>query len=118
MINDVSRALTRWLAPLDIIRKDIGSYVKGEWVNGADTTVVIAAVIQSAEPDDLILLPEGTRTTKAVKIYTTSSIQTVSEVGETDADQFDYDNSRYRVFDVANRKIGKYFKAVAIRITS
>jgi len=118
MLNDVSRALARWLQPLDIIRKSPGSYVDGDWVNGADVVVPIKAVIQNANPDDLILLPEGTRTTEAVKIHTTSIVRTVSEFSESDADQFIYDGSRYRVYDVFDRKIGNYVKAVAIRIKS
>ncbi len=116
MNNDVSRALLRWLAPLDIIRNGTGSYVNGRWENPASTTVPIKAVVQNANPDDLILLPEGTRTTEAVKIHTISEIHTVSEVGETDADQFNYNGFRYRIYDVFNRKIGNYYKAVAIRI--
>jgi len=117
MKNDVSKALLRWLEPLTIIRKGVGSYVEGEWVNGADANVIIKAVIQNANPDDLILLPEGTRTTEAVKIHTTSEVRTVSEVGATDADQFIYNGRTYRIYDVFDRKIGNYYKAVAIRIT-
>lgn len=116
MKNDVSRALLRWLEPLTIIRKAVGTYVDGIWVNGADSSIVISAVIQNANPDDLILLPEGTRTTEAVKIHTVSQVNTVSEAGETDADQFLYNGYRYRIYDVFDRKIGNYFKAVAIRI--
>jgi hypothetical protein len=116
MKNDVSRALTRWLVPLDIIRKGIGSYVNGDWVNGADVTVSIKAVVQNANADDLILLPEGSRSSESIKIHTTSEVKTISEVGETEADQFDYEGSRYKIFDVYNRKIGKYYKASAIRI--
>jgi len=119
MINDVSGALLRWQEPLDIIRKAVGgSYINGEWVDGADTIVPIFAVIQNANPDDLILLPEGTRTTEAVKIHTISTIKTVSEAGESNADTFDYNGSRYRVYDVFTRKIGNYVKAIAIRITT
>lgn len=116
MINDVSQALLRWLEPLDIIRNGTGSYVDGKWESPAPTTVPIKAVIQNANPDDLILLPEGTRTTEAVKIHTVSKVNTVSEAGETDADQFIYNGHRYRIYDVFERKIGNYFKAVAIRI--
>lgn len=116
MKNDVSRALKRWQEPLEIIRKGTGSYVDGKWVDGADTPVPIQAVIQNANPDDLILLPEGTRTTEAVKIHTTAEVKTVSEAGETDADQFLYNGHRYRIYDVFDRRIGNYFKAVAIRI--
>jgi len=116
MNNDVSRALLRWLEPLEIIRVGAGAYVEGKWVNGAPGPVPIKAVIQNANPDDLILLPEGTRTTEAVKIHTTSKVNTVSEAGETDADEFLYNGHRYRIYDVFERKIGNYFKAVAIRI--
>jgi len=117
MINDVSEALTIWLAPLTIIRKGEGGYVQGKWVNGVPSDVPITAVVQNADPDDLILLPEGTRTTEAVRLYTTAKIKTVSEVGETDADQFNYNGSKYRVYDVFDRQIGNYYKAIAIRIT-
>ena len=116
MKNDVSQALLRWLEPLTIIRKSAGDYVDGKWVSGGDADVPIKAVIQNANPDDLILLPEGTRTTEAVKIHTTSKVNTVSEAGETDADQFNYNGFRYRIYDVFARKIGNYYKAVAIRI--
>lgn len=116
MKNDVSRALKRWLEPLEIIRKSTGSYIDGKWVNGADVLVPIKAVIQNANPDDLILLPEGIRTTESVKIHTVSKVKTVSEVGETDADQFLHDGKRYRIYNTADRKIGNYYKAIAIRI--
>jgi len=118
MKNDVSRALLRWLEPLDIIRVAAGEYVEGKWVDGVAGPIPIKAVIQNANPDDLILLPEGTRTTEAVKIHTTTKVKTVSEVGETDADEFLYNGSRYRIYDVFDRQIGNYYKAVAIRITS
>ena len=116
MKNNVSRALKRWQEPLDIIRKGVGSYIDGKWVNGVDSIVPTKSVIQNANPDDLVLLPEGTRTTEAVKIHTTTKVNTVSEVGETDADQFLYNGFRYRIYDVFDRQIGNYYKAVAIRI--
>ena len=116
MNNSVSRALLRWLEPLEIKRVGAGSYVDGKWVDGVLGSVQIKAVIQNANPDDLILLPEGTRTTEAVKIHTTTKVNTVSETGETDADQFLYNGHRYRIYDVFDRQIGNYYKAVAIRI--
>jgi len=118
MKNDVSRALTRWLEPVNITRVGIGSYVDGEWVDGPPTVIPIKAVVQNAQPDDLILLPEGTRSTEAVKIHTTTKINTISEVGETKADTFTYDGDTYKIYDVFKRRIGNYFKAVAIRIAT
>lgn len=116
MLNNVSAAFSGFLENMTILRKAPGSYVNGEWVDGVESGVNIKAVIQNANPDDLILLPEGTRTTEAVKFHTVSNVVTVSEVGGTNADEFLYNGKRYRVYDVYERKIGNYFKAVAIRI--
>ena len=116
MKNNVSKALKRWLEPLTIVRTGPGGYVDGKWVDGVSGDMWIKAIIQNANPDDLILLPEGTRTTEAVKIHTTTKVNTVSEAVKTNADQFNYNGFRYRIYDVFDRKIGNYYKAVAIRI--
>ncbi len=116
MINDVSEALLEWLEPIEIIRPGIGSYIDGKWADGIPTPVSIKAVVQNAQPNDLILLPEGTRSTEAVKLHTTTKINTVSEVGETNADTFTYDGDTYKIYDVFKRKIGNYYKGIAIRI--
>lgn len=117
MLNDVSEAFEGWLEPLTILRKD-GSYVDGIWVDGVETPIIINAVIQNANPDDLIVLPEGERTTEAVKIHTTSAVRTVIETSESEADEFVYDGLRWRIYNLANRKIGNYYKAIAIRVKS
>ena len=118
MINDVSQAFDDWLEPLTLIRKSVGSYVNGVWVDGVNTNVNVLAVIQNAQPNDMLLLPEGTRSTEAVKFHTTSRVYTVSEVGETTADTFSYDGDTYIVYDVYKRRIGNYFKAIAMRVIS
>lgn len=118
MLNDVSAAFNGWLEPIDIIRKEQGDYVDGNWVDAQETIVSIRAVVQNANADDLILLPEGTRSTETVKIHTTSLVKTVSEVTETEADQFEYNGSKYKIHDVYDRKIGNYYKALAIRVKS
>ncbi len=116
MINDVSEAFDEWLEKVVITRVGPGAYVDGVWVEGAPTTINILSVVQNATADDLILLPEGTRTSETVKLHTVSPVKTVSEVGETNADTFQYDGDTYRIFDVYRRKIGNYYKAIAIRI--
>lgn len=116
MNNDVSAAFTRWLELVEITRVGPGSYVDGAWVEGAPGPVEIKAVVQNANADDLLLLPEGTRTSEAIKIHTVSKVKTVSEDGETNADTFPYDGDTYRLYAINKRKIGNYFKAVGIRI--
>ncbi len=116
MMNDVSEAFDEWLEKVVITRVGPGAYVDGVWVEGIPGPVNIKAVVQNANADDLILLPEGTRTSEAIKIHTVTKVKTVSEDGETNADTLSYDGDTYRLYAVNKRKIGNYFKAVGIRI--
>ena len=116
MKNDVSKALARWTEKIELTRFSSGTYVNGVWVNGSSTTTQINAVVQNAQADDLILLKEGTRSTEAIKIHTTTKVKTVSEYGDSNADVFSYNGRTYKIYDVFERKIGNYYRAVAIRI--
>ena len=116
MKNDVSKALARWTEKIELTRFSSGTYVDGVWVNGSSAIIQINAVVQNAQADDLILLKEGTRSTEAIKIHTTAKVKTVSEYGESNADVFLYNGRTYKIYDVFERKIGNYYRAVAIRI--
>lgn len=116
MKNDVSKAFARWTEKIELTRFSSGTYVDGVWVNGSSTIIQINAVVQNAQADDLILLPEGSRSSEAVKIHTVTKVKTVSENGESNADIFSYNGKTYKIYDVFERKIGNYYKAVAIRI--
>ena len=116
MLNDVSDAFDGWLESVKITRPGAGSYVDGIWVPVSDVPVYIQAVVQNANPDDLLVVPEGLRTTESIKLHTTTFLKTVDEDGEASADLIAYNGVNWRVYNVANRKIGNYYKAVAIRI--
>ena len=116
MMNDVSEVFQGWLVQVEIQRPNAGSYVNGVWVPTSSSPKYIQAVVQNANPKDLLVVPEGLRTSESIKIHTTSEMKTVDEVGETDADVVEYNSKNYRVYNVADRQIGNYYKAIAVRM--
>lgn len=116
MLNDVSAAFTPWLEDVVISRPDgSGAYVDGIWNPSPVSSVTIRGVLQNANPDDLQNLPEGLRTSEAIKVHSVSRMRPVSEVGETLADIILENGKQYIVQSVADRKIGNYYKAVAVK---
>jgi len=67
--------------PYTVNRTAPGSYVGGVWVAGAVSTVPIMATIQPVSDQDLKALPEGTRSSDVVKIYTETLLYTVEDKG-------------------------------------
>lgn len=116
--NDVTDAFDGWLEKIQIDRTGAGSYVGGLWVDSSVVIPYINAVVQNANPDDLLIVPEGLRTTESIKLHTKGILKTADEVGEVNADVVNYDCKKWRVYNVADRKIGGYYKAIAIRIKS
>lgn len=92
-----------------------GSYVAGRWVEAAPVALSFSAVVQNANPDDLKVLDEGNRTEEAIKLHTTFNL--VSQIADTNTgDLLLYNSKNWLVYWVANRKIGGYYKAIAIRV--
>lgn len=114
MINDVTDAFGDWLTTYAVKRPPAGTYNSaGDWVAGASASFNISAVIQNANPEDLKVLTEGQRTNEAIKIHTVTEliIQTTNQTG----DLIVYEGSDWLVYNVADRKIGNYYKAIATR---
>jgi len=103
--NDVTDAFDGWLQALTGVR-DSGGYVNHRWVN-SDAPLSFNGVVQNATPKDLKVLPEGNRNDEAIKVHTTFEI--------LEQDKIDYRGSVWLVYNVADRKIGGYYKAIAIR---
>jgi len=115
---DVSEAFDGLLQSVTLYRPGAGSYVNGKWVGGTATTPTIQAVVQNATPDDMLTVPEGLRSEEAIKLHSADPLRSVVEVGKTNADQVTYDGAKWLVQKVFNRRIGGYYKAVAMRIKS
>jgi len=111
--NDVTDAFSGWSEIFDGIRNS-GDYVAGRWVASAPFKFKFSGVIQNATPDDLEFLPEGNRTHEAIKIHTTYKL--IPQLRDTTTgDIVFYGGLSWIVHSVANRYIGGYYKAIAIR---
>lgn len=112
--NDVSEAFDGWLQPLTGERKS-GNFVAGRWVEYAPAILSFSGVVQNASPDDLKVLPEGLMTEESIKIHTTFGL--IAQIGTTTTgDVVVYKGENWLVHNVAKRFIGKYNKAIAVRL--
>ncbi len=118
MIVDVSEAFDEWLEDVIIERKLADTYVRGALVEGAlvEPNPTIKAVVQNADGDDLEVLPDGLKNTLTIKLHTTSELRSVVETDETNADVVQYNSKRYKVYNVSDRQIGNYYKAICTRV--
>lgn len=115
---DVSDAFDGWTQGITITRKAAGgSYVDGLWVETSTSTFIISAVVQNANPDDMKVLPEGLQSSVVIKLHTVTALRTLSEEDESNADIVTYDGFSWLAHSVAARKIGGYYKVLAIRQT-
>lgn len=111
--NDVSDAFDGWLQVVSGERKT-GAYISGRWVANTPTALSFNGVIQNATPKDMKALDEGQRTEEAIKIHTTFEL--TPQIGNTTTgDTISYQSKNWLVVNVANRKIGGYYKAIAIK---
>lgn len=55
--------------PLTIYRRSLGSYVDGEWIEGATTEVPVEVNIQPLKGYEILQLPESERTRVWWKLY-------------------------------------------------
>jgi hypothetical protein len=111
--NDVSEAFDDWLEPL-VATRITGSYVDGLWVDNTPTIINFYGVVQNATPQDLEVLEEGLRSEETIKIHTTTKLIALVE-GTTAGDTVVYDGSVWTVYNLADRKIGNYYKAILIK---
>lgn len=63
---------------LSVTRRAQGQYVNGIWQEGATSNLNIEASIQPASPDDINLLPEGRKQSKAYTLFTSDSLVTAN----------------------------------------
>lgn len=113
-INDVTEAFGDWLETVTGTRTP-GTYVNGRWVAGTPVSLSFVGVVQNAEPEDLEVMPEGNRADDVIKIHSIFElIPQDKDTGYT-GDLIDYDGNTYLVMNVADRKIGNYYKSLAAK---
>lgn len=101
-------SLTKKL-PLTIYRKAQGMYVRGRWVEGEETTLVVMANVQPLRDSELLKLPEADRQRKWLKLYVATP-ETVREAKQGSegygADEFIWEGERYEVMKSQRYSMG------------
>ena len=105
--------------PITRIRKTVGSYISGVWVDGVAEEVTILANVQPTKGSELMALPESDRSRDIIKIYTTDEILGVQEGdGKTSPDLIIWQGNTYEVKLVYVQRMGvlDHTKALAARV--
>ncbi len=106
--------------PLTIYRTSAqGTYVDGEWVAASTTEVIREVNIQPFKDEELMLLPEADRSREWYKLYCAEDlIADKPGASGTIADEFVFQNYRYKVMKVRNYSMGtlNHHRALAARL--
>jgi hypothetical protein len=105
----VDVAVTREAAPTVVV---------GDIIPGAADTFTVRAHVQPLKGPELLNFPEGQRTRRAIKLYTTEALRTVDDDAGTPADRVSYDGATFEVQTVEPRPYGAlaHFRAVAFKV--
>ena len=106
--------------PLTVYRTSAqGTYVDGEWVEGAAVEVVREVNIQPFKDEELLLLPEADRSREWYKLYCAEDlIADKPGASGTIADEFIWNGDRYKVMKVKRYQMQTldHFRAMASRL--
>ena len=77
---------------ITVTSKAAGSYVDGDWVDGASTARTFKGVLQPLDARTALQVPEQWRTAARWKIYSKEQLKTVNIYGPTSADAVSWDD--------------------------
>lgn len=102
--------------PVTVSQYPTSTVVDGRHVLGTPTLVEILASVQWVSGDEIVRsLPELDRTTRVIRVYTTTQIRTGS--GSRPADRVAYDGASWEVIRVEHRpQLIPHYRAFAVRI--
>ncbi len=86
--------------PLTLYRKNTGSYVNGQWIEGTETAIPITASVQPLTGEDVLLLPEGRRNSKSYALFTSTPIKTLNTNNTKNTDQIQIFGERFEIIKV------------------
>ena len=88
----------------------------GRTIKPTPTETIFKGSFQPLTGKERDALPEGVRTSEALKCYTKADLQTADQFAKTPADEVEYDGKRYVVVAVDRYpKLLNHFKATLIR---
>lgn len=87
--------------PVTILRHSEGSYVDGEWVEGAETSTIIQANVHPFSDYQVMMLPESDRTKSWLWLFTADLVRQKKEGSSGNgADRFYWQGDLYEVMKV------------------
>lgn len=87
--------------PVDILRHAEGSFVDGDWVEGAETTVTIQANVHPFSDYQVMMLPESDRTKSWLWLFTADLVRQKKEgTGGYGGDRFMWQGDLYEIMKV------------------
>lgn len=87
--------------PINLYRKNGGSYTLGRWVNGTETLIPITASIQPTTGEEMLSLPEGRRNRKTYTLFTSTPIEVIHGLNDSiNPDEVEIFGERYEVVQV------------------
>ena len=94
-----------------------GFYQDGYFIEGKTEEFDLLASVQPNDGEDLVVLPEGSRVTDQIKIYTNTELKTVSEDGLIKADVLLYNDNKYEIVKVSRyNRVLPHFKCVGLKV--
>lgn len=105
--------------PVTIYRHSQGSYVDGDWVEGAEQQVVIQANVHPFSDYQVMMLPESDRTKSWMWLFTADVVRQKKEgLGGYGADRFLWDGDMYEVMKTQKFSMGvrDHFEAKCARV--
>ena len=89
----------------------------GRSTKGAITTAALYGSVQPMDGDDLQVLPEGERTRRGRKVYTTTELRTTNVSAQTMNDQLYIDGVWWEVMHVQNqRSVIAHYKVLVLAV--
>lgn len=106
--------ITSFRSSVIVKRRAAGTLVNGNWTEGAESTLTILASIQPLRPAEMESLPEGRRTSKAFKLFTSDKLNLVSSASP---DRVTLYGESYEVFgeSVWQNHVIDHYKYIVIR---
>lgn len=105
--------------PQVILRAALGSYVNGEWIQGARSVLNITASVQPVKGEEVMTMPEGKRLADFVKIYTSTEIVPLIETIGQAPDQLQWHGHTYECIEVNVRQMDviNHYKAIFAKVS-
>lgn len=107
--------MSQFRRPFIVTRKEPGSFVDGDWVEGDYIAFIIQASVQPLKGEEMQMLPEGRRNSQAVYIYTKTKLNTVDEANPDLLQAFGSDFEIYSVEPWQSNVINHY-KCIGMKV--